>query len=354
MLEEEPTVALFRPLCDVLSDCAHRWRSLNISGPLNLVSLFYAKSEGRSILNSLFMTPEAMDHEIRSSGHFDLGCMVPAPNFIFTIGMPLKSVKIHWGDVTMLTMHSLHIDECVELFRQSTKLHTCNFSYIQPALVDTPIPEERFWLPNLKVLILFNLSRHRSESARLLDYITAPSLGSLSAAAESEVDMINLLSFLARSSPPLKALSFWSSPTEEALIGMLRRLPTLQSLSTYNINISSVFFDLLASTTDLLSEPQFLPHLISLRLNISTPITFSWTSVAGIFGERTHEIGLDPSGYRRRPLSKLKMRVGDEEDEAIANIIIDENIVRLFLAYREAGISVDIMSLDDEVDFVRI
>ena len=28
------------------------------------------------------------------------------------------------------------------------------------------------------------------------------------------------------------------------------------------------------------------------------------------------------------------MRVGDEEDEAIANIIIDENIVRLFLAYK--------------------
>jgi len=112
--------------------------------------------------------------------------MVPAPNFIFTIGMPLNSVKVHWGDVTMLTMHSLHIDECVELFRQSTKLHTCNFSYIQPALVNTPIPEERVWLPNLKVLLPFNLSRNRSESARLLDYITASSLALLSAATESE------------------------------------------------------------------------------------------------------------------------------------------------------------------------
>jgi len=355
LLEEEITIALFRPLCDVLSGCADRWASLDISGPLHLVSLFHAKYEGRSILNSIFITPEGIDHESRSAARFDLGEMVPGPRFITTIGMPLPSVRVNLDNVDFLTMHSLHIDECVEILRRSPKLQRCNFSFIQPGSAAIRIPEERLWLPKLKSLVLFNLGRHRSESARLFDYITAPSLETLSASAENDADMITLFSFLSRSSPTLKSLTFWGAPTEEALIRLLRKLPTLQSLDIFNVDISNVFFDLLASTTNLLSGPQFLPSLISLRLKISKPITFSWRSVAGIFGALADEIEVDRAGSRQRPLSKLKMRLGDDEDDeddGVNNITIEEDVVRLFLAYRAAGISIEITDPDSDLDFI--
>ena len=77
--------------------------------------------------------------------------------------------------------------------------------------------------------------------------------------------------------------------------------------------------------------------------------------MAEIFGARDDEIEVDRAGSRQRPLSKLKMRLGDDEDDeddGVNNIIIEEDVIRLFLAYRAAGISIEITDPDSELDFI--
>ena len=77
--------------------------------------------------------------------------------------------------------------------------------------------------------------------------------------------------------------------------------------------------------------------------------------MAGIFGARADEIEVDRAGSRQRPLSKLKMRLGDDEDDeddGVNNITIEEDVVRLFLAHRAAGISIEITDPDSDLDFI--
>ncbi|KAJ7482938.1 hypothetical protein B0H11DRAFT_2193210 [Mycena galericulata] len=143
-------------------------------------------------------------------------------------------------------------NECVEILRAAPRLVECsliNINYAEDihtsSIISAPLTHH-------------SLKHLRISSTIILQYFTLPALQSL-AVLESDITPSNVLSFLNRSSPPLRSLHLKGYHVADTVADYLRIVPGLTDLCVDNRNMSAAILYTLAS-------PGLAPNLRNLNI----------------------------------------------------------------------------------------
>ncbi|KAJ7509563.1 hypothetical protein B0H11DRAFT_1252325 [Mycena galericulata] len=227
--------------------------------------------------------------------------------------------------------------QVLELLRLAPNLVECTFNCVRP-VYGLPAIDEALVLPNLRRLSFGSGAAVRNESDdRILMCLTIPRLESLSISM-LKISGGDLLSFLERSSPPLRELvlgSAWDSFDQfDGLNECLRLVPTLTRLEF-------VWWPGLRNLEELFaaSSSDVLPNLRSLAINLylcASDFGFWWEALlrvltarrtqiqtvrivcVGGFSSSSHLVANIPAGFRELGAGGMKIYIGRDDHDLVS------------------------------------
>ncbi|KAJ7464657.1 hypothetical protein B0H11DRAFT_69890 [Mycena galericulata] len=194
-----------------------------------------------------------------------LGCSSPGP-------LPLLETLTFRCPIYLNDYLSYHAPQILELLRRAPNLVECMFDSVQNIdMYGVGDIEETLVLPNLRRLMFGNgIDNDPTGEDHILRCFTTPRLESLSVST-LRVSGYDLLSFLKRSSPPLRDLVLGTAlgfDHFEGLYGCLHLVPTLARLEFWWWPVTRRLDELFPA-----SLPDLLPNLRSLTIRLYLPVT---------------------------------------------------------------------------------
>ncbi|KAJ7663026.1 hypothetical protein B0H17DRAFT_1257426 [Mycena rosella] len=207
---------------------------------------------------------------------------VPSLHTVHLVGLPPTLISLPSRQLTRFTGESFQADHCLHVLRQTVSLVPCKFIQLLPR--DVNQPESFPPLRNLKSLTLQGPS-----ALSILRHLMLPALLELDFAEQRlglDQHHGDFVSFLSRSSPPLKRLSLYRS-----FQYLIHSTPFLSELAVLKMDSFPVpdMSDLL----HLLREPAnpFLPNLSSIHMSVWGSPHLDYADVADTLEYRWSRIG---------------------------------------------------------------
>ena len=352
----------FEDIIQLLNAHSGRWRHLDVQLPHALVSqLTNASSDSYSQLEALKISgyvSYANGDGMRPTAPGTLWKMRssrPSPRRVDITGFRLRRVKINWNNTTEVTFRSLYANECLELFRQASRVVACTIINVTSGH-DEDSPEPTCLVPTLLSLKTLKISfSSRISESLVMDRICAPVLTHLSVNGSGPHDYIERL--IDRSTCQLLSLEIGDEGYE--IVGRLdissiaRKTPRLKSLWLNNLSFNDfkVVFELLAQTSEPLAdvESDLAPGCFAQLSTFGCTSSYSlpWSKIPNFFPRR--DAGADAV---HRPFRVLDINVTIGHDET-SNFIDPETVHQLLGLVKRGGIWLRIFNRAMEKDLIE-
>ncbi|PPQ75020.1 hypothetical protein CVT26_011558 [Gymnopilus dilepis] len=354
--QSRPTLYSPYEMVSLLKQESARWQSLNLRVPLHFVPIFVGKGRGTTvfpILRSLRLEPA---HSHSWDIVFDCHVVMPKLADVFLSYVHCKHMKIHWALVTWVQLEVPHVNECLELFKDSPQLKYCMLvDLYEDATSDaiTATTTSRT-IVHHQIVDLHIEWPEPGSLKKLLGQVSFPALKRLCVmGGEDGLAGRPLASFFKRSRCRLEELiAFDSISDNDDLVAALAEVPSLVDLEVtadfcLKGNLSpEPFFKRLSqnSAEGDPHKPIFLPNLQSLEFQ---PLqAFSWDLLPPIFGLSSQTMVDRPF---ERPLRTFHLaRPANVDKDSLP--IMDEKTKLALLAVRDAGVHLHISPLRTFMD----
>ncbi|PPQ74954.1 hypothetical protein CVT26_011667 [Gymnopilus dilepis] len=337
-----------------LNNNSDRWRHLKLRLPAPLFSQFHG-NQGKLVLEELTLRAPETSANQKTSPIFRMNAdEYPEPIKIDILKFRLNDLKVGWSRLTVARVHSIQLDECLQLLRVAPQIEELTLKNLEGIKEEYfPLPLEPIQHDKLRKLTLVS----DDQSAEFFDNIALPYLEDLDIWQVLLADP-SFHDFIRRSSSPLRLrLSGVTIEDDKDLIEPafkgLERCTALVHLEMDIIEKSEAFtvafLERLAATSLAAhGESPFLSHLSALRFMRDRP--FPWPLLLPVFGP------LDQlTNPCRRPLNEVEFCVGNSgydfqcwgTDNVSANPrIIDRDSIRGLFSVFDAGLKIQITEMD--------
>jgi hypothetical protein len=269
-----------------------RDRPLSIS----LAGANYDHSYDHSVVDIIWRHAHRLRHlELQEGGDDDMDYSIPLWGDTSPGALPsLETVTIRGVNGT----RGFYPSHFCELLRLALNLVECLFCDMETNFDDT---SETLTLPKLRRLMFGERRSYPQFDHHLLRYLSLPGLEELFA----DVVWSELLSFLRRTSPPLRELALWDESDFPLLAECLRLVPDLGRFElwyTYSPTVKKLFAALAESTSLL---PQLRTLVIQVEEVPPNCHSFWMTLLRALVARRTRIQAFHCMVFRRLPDSKL-------------------------------------------------
>ena len=304
---------------DILKLHSGRWRNLRLTASANLFECFPSSAEPKQLVSLELAVP------VRKSELPTLEFMMESKlnlTHLKLTNFPLKSINVHWDNITHATFSMISIDEGLDFLRRAPSLEYYCASMCEQRDVSYQIPVLHSRLRSL------DLSIPRSKHRCVLDVMHLPSLEEWTHdLCCDRLPVAAMLSFLKRSGCRIKALKLDNIrlPSKD-LDTLLQEIPSLErvQVSYYSSSEEGIMDDIL--TRIFYSVPEdhtpggsFLPHLQFIECKTDTFVApFSWGFIPKFYRH----------GHRRSLKLKAFARTSDIPDETALQLLqlVDEGV----------------------------
>ncbi|CAA7271346.1 unnamed protein product [Cyclocybe aegerita] len=346
----------YRPIIEILNAHCHRWGKLSVVMPIHLLSPLKGNFIGKPLLSHLEIRgtdPDDEDDEDSRIWKFDLGTSLPAPHTVSLSYCRPHNIHINWCNVTNLFIRFPTLHEIFALLKAAPLLRECRAEYLQydiqaaSGYQDLPIIHQN--------LTKFAVKIWEHTISPLFDALCFPDLNSL-VYSGAYPTMSPLLSFLVRSSCPIKSLTIHLSSDSDhraELCDILWAIPTVERLKIEGTCMFDNFFKLLADN----EERRFLPSLVEFsNSHLADWISmFTWKEISKAVEARA---SLHHAESGLPVLKRFSLVVAEEKTKHI--YCIDKESLQVFEKLLASGIDIkisywkkDFVSTDDFMLYSR-
>jgi hypothetical protein len=322
---------------DILKLHSGRWRNLHLTATsADLLKCFPSSAEPKQLVGlSLELALPVSESELPTL-EFMMESRLNLTHLKLT-RFPLKSINVHWDNITHATFSMISIDEGLDFLRRAPSLEYYCTSMCEQR--DTSYQDPLFH-PRLRSL---DLSTPPSKHRYVLDVVQLPSLEEWTHnLCCDRLPVAAMLSFLKRSGCRIKALKLENIrlPSED-LNTLLQEIPSLERVQvSYRLSSNKGIMDDIL-TRIFYSVPEdhspggsFLPHLQFIECKTDTfAAPFSWGSIPKFYRH----------GHRRSLKLKAFARTSDIPDETALQL----------LQLADEGVDLQIVDLTMVGDFLE-
>ncbi|PPQ96199.1 hypothetical protein CVT26_005510 [Gymnopilus dilepis] len=302
-------LSLYFPFIEIVNQCSHRWKCLELELPFPLIELFRYRNEpplGAPNLEALLLKATNNPSRIGfKPPSFSLGPVRPTPtrlDFNFTPG----KIDVDWARLTSVSATDISMDEALDTLLRVSNIRECELE-IETADQEVIWPTASSLIRPMRFLSLTFLTCEEQEIYHLLQSLALPCLEELVFRTWSEgipLPINPILSLLSRSSCSLSKLTLDQPGLGIGeLIQILTDIPSLSEVTVFGDSwtLLEPFFDRLTAKGDESQEAPatFLPKLSALRI---TGQLSSWHPVLALC--IPEKLGLD---VVKRPLSVIQV-----------------------------------------------
>ncbi|KIM47374.1 hypothetical protein M413DRAFT_439059 [Hebeloma cylindrosporum] len=311
---------------ELLNKHSARWHDMRLDIPAHLLERLSGSSQENMLRRLFIRDPKSGRSQLST---FTMKTKPRLTDLALAIA-GISYVDIVWNNLTVASVGSMGVDNCLELIRRAPLLKILKLGAINPSsnVFPVPGPNARIVHPCIHSLDVLGIWQE-AVAVEFFDSLRLPSLERFIQDL-SHLSMDSLASIISDLPHCLKALKIGAETENvDQLPRLLSNLPSLEILGFWEPPPTDEFFTQLCASAQ---SPQYLPRLRSLEFNTEFP--FPWESLPKIFTVTRWK--------------SLKVTVDTQFD-----YLVDRKIAKQLLELVDEGYDLSVINKWDGIDLLH-